>query len=142
MQQQDPYERRIVQEEIVRTPEGADASMVEQRVRVDPTPAERQLDSLYRTKQIVWLIVGLLVALIALRFVLLLLGANVDAGFGYFIRVLTQPFVAPFLPLFNEQQSRTEFSDLIAIAVYLLLGWGINKLLEITMAPRTPPPGY
>lgn len=140
--QQDPYERRVIQEEIVQTPQGADATVIEQRTHIDPTPAERQLGTLYRAKQIVWFIVGLIVALIALRFVLLILGANVDAGFGSLILTLTQPFVAPFLPLFGEQQSRTEFGDLIAIAVYLLVGWGISKILEITLAPRTPPARY
>lgn len=140
--QQDPYERRVVQEEIVHTPEGAAASAVEHRTRIDPTPAERQLGTLYRAKQIVWFITGLIIALIGLRFVLLVLGANVNAGFGALILGITQPFVAPFLPLFNEQQARIEFADLIAIVVYLLLGWGISKLLDITMSPRTPPTGY
>jgi uncharacterized protein YggT (Ycf19 family) len=140
--QQDPYERRVVQEEIIQTPHGADATVVEQRTHIDPTPAERQLGTLYRAKQVVWFITGLIVALIGLRFVLLLLGANVSTGFGAFILTITQPFVAPFLPLFNEQGSSVEFSDLIAIAVYLLVGWGISKLLEITLAPRTPPAGY
>ena len=139
---QDPNERRVVQEEIVRTPQGASASVVEHRTQVDPTPAEVQLGSLYRAKQIVWFITGLIVALIALRFVLLLLGANVDAGFGGLILAISQPFVAPFLPLFGEQQARLEFGDLIGIAVYLLIGWGISKLLEITMAPRTPTTRY
>lgn len=139
---QDPNDRRIVQEEIVRTPAGVDATVVEQRTHVDPTPAERQLGTLYRAKQILWLLVGLIVALIALRFVLLLLGANMNAGFGGLVLSISQPFVAPFLPLFNEQASRVEFSALIAIAVYLLVGWGISKLLEIMLAPRTPPTGY
>lgn len=44
----------------------------------------------------------------------------------------------PFLPLFGEQAARIEFSDLIAIVVYLLIGWAISKLLDITMTPRTP----
>lgn len=140
--QQDPNERRIVQEEIVQTPSGVNATVVEQRTHIDPTPAERQLGTLYRAKQVLWLIVGVLVALIALRFVLLLLGANVDVGFGALIVGLTQPFVAPFLPLFGEQLSRVEFSDLIAIAVYLLAGWAISKVLEIALAPRTPPTSY
>ncbi|HEX6289182.1 MAG TPA: hypothetical protein VFZ66_08315 [Herpetosiphonaceae bacterium] len=140
--QQEPYDRRVVQEEIVQTPEGADATRVEQRMHIDPTPAERQLGTLYRAKQVVWFITGLIVALIGLRFLLLLMGANVDTGFGALILGVTQPFVAPFLPLFNEQGARVEFSDLIAIAVYLLIGWGVSKLLEITLAPRTPPAGY
>lgn len=139
---QDPYETRVVQEEIVQTPGGVDATKVERRTHIDPSPAERQLGTLYRAKQIVWLIVGLIVALIALRFVLLAVGANMNVGFGGLVLGITQPFVAPFLPLFGEQQAQIEFGDLIAIAVYLLLGWGISKLLEILLAPRTPPTGY
>ncbi len=115
---------------------------MEQRTHVDPTPTERQLGTLYRAKQIVWLIIGLIVALIGLRFVLLALGANMDTGFGALILGITQPFVAPFLPLFGEQQARIEFGALIAIAVYLLIGWGISRLLEIMLTPRTPPSGY
>lgn len=140
--QQDPNERRVVQEEIVQTPYGTNASVVEHRTHVDPTPAERQLGSLYRAKQIVWFITGVIVALIGLRFVLLALGANVNTGFGALIVGITQPFVAPFLPLFGEQQATVEFGALIGIAVYLLVGWGISKLLEIIMAPRTPPTVY
>lgn len=140
--QQEPYERRVVQEEIVQTPYGADATVVERRTHIDPTPEERQLGTLYRAKQVLWLIVGTLVTMIGLRFVLLLLGANVNAGFGLLILSLTQPFVAPFLPLFGEQQARVELSDLIAIAVYLLVGYGISKLLEIVLAPRTPTTRY
>lgn len=138
---QDPYERRVVQEEKVQTPRGVDDTIVEQRTHVDPTPAERQLGTLYRANQIVWLIIGLIVALIGLRFVLLILGANMNAGFGGLILTITQPFVAPFLPLFGEQQARVEFGDLIAIAVYLLVGWGISKLLAIMLTP-TPPTRY
>jgi len=140
--QVDPNERRIVQEEIVQTPQGADARVVEQRVHIDATPAERQIAKLIRAKQIVWFVVGLIIALVLLRFVLLILGANMETGFGGFMLTITQPLVAPFLPLFGEQQSRYEFADLIAVAVFLLIGWGISKLLEITMMPRTPPARY
>lgn len=140
--QPDQYERRIVQEEVVQTPHGANASVVEQRVRVDPSPAERQLGSLRRTRYIVWFLVDLLVSLIALRFVLLLLGADTSTGFGNLILSITQPFVAPFLPLFAAQGGRFELGDLVAIVVYLLAGWAINKLLTIVLAPRTPPATY
>lgn len=136
--QSDPYERRIVQEEVVQTPHGADSSVVQQRVRIDPSPAERQLGTLRRIQQIVWFVVGVLVSLIALRFALLLLGADTSIGFGNLILSITQPFVAPFLPLFDEQTGRVELGDLIAMIVYLLLGWGVVKLLEIMLAPRTP----
>ena len=136
--QVDPNERRIVHEEIVQTPHGTDARVVEQRVQVDPTPAEVQVARLLRANQLVWFIVGCIGALVLLRFALLILGANMDTGFGALLLTITQPLVASFLPLFGEQHARSEFADLIGVAVYLLLGWGITKLLAITMLPRTP----
>ena len=139
---QDPYERRVVQEDVVRTPQGVNSSVVEQRTHVDPTPAERQLGTLYRAKQIVWFIVGVIVSLIALRFLLLLLGANTSTGFGALMVSLSQPFVTPFLPLFGEQQARVEMGALVAIIVYILAGWAVSKLLEIVLAPHVPPTSY
>src|SRR4051812_27335815 len=94
---QDPNERRVVREEVVQTPDGADATVVENRVRVMPTPAEQQVASLFRAKQILWFVIGLIIALIALRFVLLALGANPANGFATFIYGLSHLFVAPFL---------------------------------------------
>ena len=138
----DPHDRRVVQEEIVHSPEGAETRMVETRTHIDPTPAERQLGTLYRAKQVVWFLFGTLVTLIGLRFFLLALGANTSSGFGAFLVRITQPFMAPFLPLFNEQQATIEFSALVAIVVYLLIAWGITKLLDIALRPPTPPMTY
>ena len=140
---QDPNERRVIQEEVVQTPTGADATVVENRVRVMPTPAERQLATLDRIKQIVWFIVGLIVTLLALRFVLLALGANPANGFASFIYGFSGIFAAPFRGLFGAEPatggSYFETASLVAMAVYLLAGWLLNRLLEIVMAPRTPP---
>ena len=140
---QDPNERRIIQEDVVQTPTGADAAVVENRTRVVPSPAEQQLASLYRIKQVVWFIVGLIVALIALRFVLLALGAVETNGFANFIYSLSRIFVAPFIGIFGPEpaagESYFELASLIAIPVYLLVGWIISRVLELVMAPRTPP---
>lgn len=86
-------------------------------------------------QRIVWFIVGLISVIIAIRFALLLLGANREAGFTDFIYSLSAPFVAPFVGIFGEPvygQSVFEVSSVLAIAVYLLIGWGIAKLLTIT----------
>ena len=91
---QDPNERRIIREEVIQTPEGAEAAVVENRVRVMPTPAEQQLASLDRAKRILWFVVSLIVALIVLRFVLLALGANAENGFATFVYGLSNLFVA------------------------------------------------
>ena len=140
---QDPNERRVIQEEVVQTPEGADATVVENRVRVMPTPAERQVAGLDRAKQIVWFIIALIIGLLALRFVLLAMGANPDNGFASFVYGLSRLFAAPFIGIFGPEPaaggSYFEYASLMAIAVYLLLGWIINRVLELVMAPRTPP---
>lgn len=86
-------------------------------------------------QRVVWFIAGLISIIIALRFVFLLLGANQGAAFTDFIYSLSAPFVAPFVGIFGEPtygQSVFEISSLLAIAVYLLLAWGITKLLTIS----------
>lgn len=85
-------------------------------------------------QRVAWFIVGVITVIIALRFVLLLLGANREAGFTEFIYGLSSVFVAPFVGIFGEPTYGTavfEISSLLAIVVYLLIGWGIAKLLTL-----------
>lgn len=85
-------------------------------------------------QRIVWFIVGFVDVIIALRLVLLLLGANRGAGFTDFIYSLSAPFVSPFVGIFGEPvygRSVLEVSSVLAIVIYLLIGWGITKLVTI-----------
>lgn len=50
---------------------------------------------------VVWYIAGLLEALLALRFILALLGANPANMFASLVYGISYPFVAPFFSLFN-----------------------------------------
>jgi len=82
----------------------------------------------------IWFVVGVVSVVIAIRFVLLLLGANQAAGFTDFIYSLSGIFVAPFVGIFGQPTYGTsilEVSSLLAIAVYVLIGWGLAKLLTI-----------
>lgn len=86
-------------------------------------------------QRVVWFIIGFINVVIAMRFVLLLLGANRGAAFTDFVYSLSAPFVAPFVGIFGEPvygQSVFEVSSLLAIAVYTLIGWGIAKLITLT----------
>ena len=138
----DENERRVVQERVVQTPQGAEATKVEERTSVMPTGAERATDNLVRSKQAVWLIFTILSGLIAIRTLLIALGADMKVGFGTLIHSVTQTFDLPFLLLFGEQGKATgrepamEMGSLVAIIVYLLLAWVITKVLELVMAPR------
>lgn len=87
-------------------------------------------------KRVVWYIAGVIIALLAIRVVLLLLGANRDSGFVDFVYALSEIFAAPFYGIFNYVpaygQSVLELSSLVAIAVYALVAWGIAKLATLT----------
>lgn len=86
-------------------------------------------------ERIIWYIVGVLLVLLAFRFVLALLGANPNNAFANFIYDASHPFVAPFFSLFgyNLQYgvSRFETFTLVAMAVYVIVAWGIAKLLTL-----------
>jgi len=87
------------------------------------------------TQRLVWFIVGVIDALIAIRFILLLLGANQSAGFVDFIYSLTAIFVAPFVGIFGQPTYGSfvfEWSSILAIVVYSLIALGIAKLITLT----------
>ncbi len=96
---------------------------------------------LYRGTQIVWYILGLVEILLAFRFVLKLLAANPYAGFTSFIYSVTYIFSAPFLTVFHMTQvagSIFEWTTLLAMFVYLIVAYGIIKLLLISKTVSTP----
>lgn len=91
-----------------------------------------------KVEMIIYYILGLLEGLLAIRFVLSLLGANQNNGFAQFIYNLTYPFVAPFFGLFGYTfqygVARFEFETLVAMAIYALIGYAIARLLSIGRA--------
>lgn len=87
---------------------------------------------------IVYFTFGVIITLIALRFVLLLFGANPSAGFSQLVFGLSEPFVTPFFSVFGTTRvdgSTFEWSALLAIVVYALVAWGIASLIE-AVTPR------
>lgn len=103
-----------------------------EQVTVDPYGERRNV--LYRVEQGVWLVFGIVEGLIAIRFVLRLLGANPVAGFAQFIYGLTGVFIAPFVGLFPSPRfegSVLEVTSLVALLVYILLAWLIVIVLSL-----------
>ena len=101
---------------------------------VDETRSE-QVGGSDLAARIVWYIAGILLAFLALRFILALLGANPSNGFANFIYSVTHPFVAPFFSLFGYNLhygvSSFESFTLVAMAVYGLVAFAIAKLVTI-----------
>ena len=85
-------------------------------------------------KRVVYYIGGVIIALLALRFVLALLGAAEGNAFVDFVYGLSAVFVSPFYGIFGEPTygvSQFETSTLVAIIVYALLTVGIGKLFTL-----------
>ena len=96
----------------------------------DPYAGRRR--SSYRLVQAIWLLFGIVEGLLAIRFILKVLGANPAAGFATFIYSATDPFVAPFNNLFGTPASGgsvLELNTIIAIVVYMLVAWLIVKVV-------------
>ena len=92
--------------------------------------------TVYKIMQIIWYVVGVIVALLLTRFVLALLGANLDNMFASFIYDITEPLVAPFRGLlqigeFHAGVVRVEIETLLASAVYALIGWGVASAVGL-----------
>jgi uncharacterized membrane protein len=86
-----------------------------------------------RAAQVIYVVFGVLEALIAFRVVLKLLAANPDAGFSSLVYTITQPFVLPFQDVFPTPVSHNsvfEFSSVLAMLVYALVGWAIVLLIQ------------
>ena len=86
-------------------------------------------------ERVIYLVGGILLGLMAIRFLLSLLGANRGNGFADFIYGVTYPFVAPFFGLFNYDvqygRSRFEFETLVAMVVYALIMVVLARLVTI-----------
>lgn len=91
-----------------------------------------------RINGIVWLLLGVVEVIIGMRVVLKLLEANPDNAFASFIYRLSRVFVWPFFGLVAEPTANgsvLEVGSIIAMAFYLLIAWGITRLIYLIMMP-------
>lgn len=88
----------------------------------------------WRASQLVYVFFAVIDGLLLIRLVLKLLGANAHAPFASWVYSFTDFFMAPFkslLPSIGNEQSVLEVSVLIAILVYALLGWALERFVGI-----------
>jgi hypothetical protein len=128
-------EQHKVQERVVE-----DGNFVQRQRVTEIAPATGQV-MLSRVKALIWLITGVLVALLAFRLVLALLNSGRGSGFADFIYGVTDLFVAPFVgitgnPTFG-QGSVVDVASIFAMVVYPLVAWVIIRLLYIIF--KAPP---
>lgn len=90
---------------------------------------------LYRLTRFVWFVVAIIESLLAFRFFLRLFAANPNAPFTAFIYGITAALADPFLNVFGitrVQGSVFEWTTILAMFVYWLIGWAIIKLAVIS----------
>lgn len=122
-------DREVTQE--VRSEEPVANTNVKREVVTDTTTVSNSVVA----QRVVWYVTGVIVALLALRLVLQLLGANEGNGFVDFIYGLSGVFAAPFFGMFSYEPSYGvsyfEVSTLVALVIYTLVGWGVAKLFTL-----------
>jgi hypothetical protein len=96
--------------------------------------------TIFRLYQVIWYILGVIEVLLAFRFILKLLGANMGSGFVNLIYSLTGPFVAPFRGVLGATESGMiifEWSVIFAGIVYFILAYAIIYFMQL-VKPTTP----
>jgi len=102
---------------------------------------ERRIFS-FKATQLIWLLFGALVALIALRIGLKLIGANPESPIAVLLYAVTDLFLFPFAGLVGSPAAGgmvLELSSFIAMVVYALIAWALAKTIWLIFyRPRGP----
>jgi len=141
-------------DDTVQTANAGDVYMQRQhRNYVDPTGSqvEKRVD-VYEDKDlqkanvrnwitgVIYFVLGVLEAILGLRFIFRLLGANEGSSFTLALYNFSHIFVGPFNGIFNDQaigsKSVFELSTLVAMLIYALIGWGLVALCRVIFAPN------
>src|SRR5689334_21697348 len=91
-------------------------------------------EALYKVSQFIWLLFGTLEALIGVRVLLLLIGANPASVFVALVYQLSDLFLWPFRSIVANPTFANhvfEITSIIAMIVYPLIGWAIVRLVWV-----------
>lgn len=120
-------ERRVIVDE-----EGNQKSV--ERVVVDESLESRRTAD--QVASFIWVLFGLLIGALGLRFALKLIGANPENAFASALYQFTELFLWPFFGITGTPSAQGmvfEIPTLIAIAVYALVAWAIVKLVWLML---------
>lgn len=91
-------------------------------------------EAIHKVTQFIWLLFGGLEALIGIRVILMLIGANPANPFTALVYQLSEIFLWPFRNIVGNpgfQNYILEITSLIAMIVYALIGWVIVRLIWV-----------
>lgn len=128
-----------VQKEVTTTSEGLNSDHRSQTATVAqvPTQAESQDARSDRGNAWIWYIVGIIDLFLLLGLAFKLFGARA-VGFADFLYGVTGVLAAPFRGIFPNPDIEGAYFDmsaLVAIIVYILIGWLISRLIDLSTRP-------
>ncbi|MEO8551437.1 MAG: hypothetical protein ABI678_15775 [Kofleriaceae bacterium] len=130
----DPREPRLLDQE---------AAVIRERAVDEAIGTERaavRSRGLARFSQFVDYAFFLLYALLATRFVLVLIGARATSGFVKLIATISDPFFAPFRDIVDSPvvgPGHFAMPVVVALFAYMVLHFAINRLLRTVVQRRT-----
>ena len=106
-------------------------------------PVNREVSGTETVERIIYFLFGAVEILLVFRLILKFAGASLGSAFVRTIYSVTNIFVWPFEGIFSrgvsqglETVSILEPSTIVAIIVYVVLAWGIVKLVRISSGER------
>lgn len=107
----------------------------------EKVPGEDREVATFKVTSLIWLLVGILEAALGIRFVFKLIGVNVNS-FARFLYSVTGVFTKPFESLLGAPSVGNnvfEVTTLIAMVIYALIGWAIERIVWLIFyRPRGP----
>jgi len=105
-------------------------------------PEREQRIFTFKITQLIWLLLGILEAMIALRIMLKLIGANPESTIVALIYGFTSLFLFPFVGLISSPAAGNmvlELSSMFAMLIYALLAWAVERIVWLIFyRPRGP----
>jgi hypothetical protein len=111
-------------------------SQVSQTTTSQRDPGLERRIATFKITYVIWLVLGLLEALIGLRILLKLMAANPDNPFAMLVYNFSYIFVFPFMGLTVTPAASgmvLEISSFIAMGVYALLFWAVERLTWVAL---------
>jgi hypothetical protein len=109
---------------------------------VQTEPEREQRVFSFKITQLIWLLFGILEALIALRIGLMLIGANPNSPIVALIYGVTYLFLFPFMGLVASPSFGNmvlEISSMFAMLIYGLIAWAVVRVVWLIFyRPRGP----
>jgi hypothetical protein len=109
---------------------------------VQREPEREQRIFTFKITQLIWLFLGILEALIALRIGLKLIGANPDSPIVALIYGFTYLFLFPFEGMTATPAAGgmvLELSSFFAMLIYALIAWAVERIVWVLFyRPRGP----